>query len=77
MYYLGVCLKNGFGCDKDNKRALKYFLLAADGGVTLAQYNIGAIYYLGDGCNVDYEKAFKRNCKVLTKGVKSSHAQGS
>ena len=38
MYYAGVCLKNGFGCDVNHELSLTYFKEAADGGVAMAQY---------------------------------------
>lgn len=43
----------------DYVTALREFTAAADAGLHLAQYNLGVMYYTGEGVDQDYEQAFK------------------
>ncbi|MDO9476410.1 MAG: tetratricopeptide repeat protein [Pseudohongiella sp.] len=43
----------------DYVTALREFTVAADAGLHLAQYNLGVMYYTGEGVDQDYELAFK------------------
>jgi uncharacterized protein len=54
---LGCMLVRGFGCDKDEKKALKYFRRSSDGGSAAAKYNVGVIYQNGWGTKADFAKA--------------------
>ncbi len=40
------------------KKESKNLIKAAEQGDEVAQYNLGVMYYLGDGIKQDYEKAF-------------------
>ena len=60
-YELGMLYYNPPMCDfeKDFEQAVKYFKIAADEGITEAQYKLGWMYRFGLGCDVDVEKAIK------------------
>jgi hypothetical protein len=53
----GDCLYNGKGVEQNFSEALKYFEKAAEDGLKIAMYNAGNMYYKGDGCTRDIEKA--------------------
>jgi len=44
---------------KDDKEAMNWYLRAAKQGYAKSQYNIGLMYYKGEGVKVDYEEAMK------------------
>lgn len=53
-YYEGVeALDNG-----DYETAIKEFTLSAESGLSVAQFNLGVMYFTGRGTPQDYEKAF-------------------
>ncbi|CAB4484801.1 kinase-like protein [Rhizophagus irregularis] len=53
----GDCLYNGKGVKQNHSEALKYFEKAAEDGIKIAMYNAGNMYYNGNGCTRDIEKA--------------------
>jgi hypothetical protein len=54
---LGCMLARGYGCDKDEKKAMKYFKRSSDGGSAAAKYNVGVLYQNGWGIKADFAKA--------------------
>lgn len=44
---LGLCRQNGYGCEKDDKKAFEYFKRAADSGHPEAINNLGRFYREG------------------------------
>ena len=48
---------HGFGGERDLKKALDYFKMAADKGHAEAQFNLGAMYIGGTGVKKAYDKA--------------------
>lgn len=51
---LGNMLRVGQGVQKDYKEALKWYKLSAEQGWAEAQYNLGKMYYEGEGVPVNY-----------------------
>ena len=66
-YYLGLIYENGYGVKKDKTRAMGYYKLASDKGVTEAMVELGRCYIKGlfnkeyDKALVYFEKAAKLN----------------
>jgi TPR repeat protein len=57
-YYLGRAYDKGYcGIIADKKSALQWYLKAAKDGHMLAQYQLGEIYYTGNGGTPDYPQA--------------------
>ena len=56
---LGFMYGNGQGVPRDDKKAMKWYRLAADQGDALAQNNLGVIYFKGQGVPQDYKEAAK------------------
>lgn len=44
MHNAGVCYMNGIGCKADIDKAIHYYTLAAEAGITNSQHNLGIIY---------------------------------
>lgn len=44
QFYIGVCFDNGYGVNKDIKKAYTWYLKAAKSGHMESQYNIGFFY---------------------------------
>ena len=64
QYNLGNCYANGVGIEKDNEKAVYWFLKSAEQGNVFAQnkledsrYNLGYYYAKGVGVEKDYKKA--------------------
>ena len=56
--FLAGCYADGRGVKKNNKLAFKYFMLAAKGGYSRAQYLVSRFYFQGYGIKKDFKKAF-------------------
>lgn len=69
--YLGWMYENGFGVEIDLNKTLKYNLLASDDS-SVAQYNVGLIYYFEKGIERDKEKALEFWLKSSKGGYKRS-----
>jgi TPR repeat protein len=54
---LGCMLARGYGCEKDDKKAMKYFKRSSEGGSAAAKYNVGVLHQNGWGVKADFEKA--------------------
>jgi len=48
----------GLGAPQNYKEAARYLKLAAEQGFVHAQYDLGKLYYYGDGVDQDYVYAF-------------------
>lgn len=57
QYNLGVCYIEGFGVEKNAKKAVELFQIAADAEYLPAQYNLGVCYKYGIGVEPDDEIA--------------------
>ena len=57
------------------EHALNWYLLAAEQGVIMAQYDLGVMYHTGRGAVQDYSKAIKWYKKASIKGY--SYARGN
>ncbi len=66
--YEGTSLAIGFCSDTDYTRAREYFEMAAQNGVGSAFYNLGVMYFNGDGVERDYKKARKNFLKATEHG---------
>ena len=53
------------------KKAIEWFEKAAEQGDADAQYNLGVMYYDGQGVDVNYKKAFE----CYEKAAEQGHAQ--
>ena len=71
MYYSG----DGISSGKDYNRALELYRKAAEQGDRDAQYNIGVMYYNGQGVNQSYQESREWFIKSAKKG--NSDAQFS
>jgi uncharacterized protein len=49
--------KNGYGVEKDYKKAVEWYIKSAEQGNPSAQNNLGFMYYNGYGVEKDYKKA--------------------
>ena len=58
----------GQGVSKDEKAAVKWFLLSADQGLAFSQINLGQMYSLGLGVAQDFEEAFKWMSRAAEQG---------
>ena len=59
LFLLGYLYENGKGVPQDYKEALKWFRLAAEQGVTEAQFGLGLMYAHGRGVPQDVKEALK------------------
>lgn len=58
-YQTGKMLMAGQGTDKDEKRAVKYYKVAANANLTDAQRDLGLAYWEGSGIEQSNEQAWK------------------
>ena len=58
IYFVGFFYHNGFGVQKDNAEAAKWFLKAADKNAPRAQYYLGLLSTKGDGMPKDPVAAY-------------------
>jgi TPR repeat protein len=63
QYDVAVKLRDGKRLEKDSRKALHYFKLAAAQNNTDAQFNLAVMYFYGDGIETDIEEAF-HYCKL-------------
>ena len=62
----------GQGVTKDYAEAMKWYLKSAEHGDMLAQFCLGAMYYLGQGVTQDFAEAFKWYHKAAEQGCDSA-----
>ena len=58
MTAVGIMYIGGWGVEQSDQLGLEYITKAAKQSHPKAQYSLGAIYYLGVGVPVDFDKAF-------------------
>jgi len=63
-YYAGVDAMDA----GDYDTAIRLFTEAAEGGLAIAQYNLGVLYYSGEGVTQDYRKAFEWTLQAAEQG---------
>ena len=69
QYKLGRMYRQGEGVPKDDREAVKWFLLAAEQGDAEAQYNLGVMYSKGEGVAEDDREAVKWYRKAAAQGL--------
>jgi TPR repeat protein len=67
-YRLGLCYSDGFGCEKDEKRAVDCFLSGAENDHVGCIRTLGICRELGIGCPIDYEMAVALYTKAAMLG---------
>ena len=65
---LGVMYQFGNGVEKDEKKAMEYYVEAANEDVVEAMHNIGYLYQHGKGVDVDLKEAIKWYGKAANLG---------
>lgn len=56
---LGICFACGYGTEKNEAEAFKYYLMAAEDGYTRAMYRTALCYYKGWGIKENPEEAYR------------------
>jgi uncharacterized protein len=64
VYYEGVDAREA----GDHATAVRKFTQAAEAGLAIAQYNLGVLYYSGNGVEQSFEKAFQWTYKAAEQG---------
>lgn len=59
LYMLGICYEQGYGCSKSPKRAISYYVQAANQGYADAEFKLGSIYLEGIVVSRDIKEAEK------------------
>ena len=59
LYWLGVCYENGFGTEKNEKKALESYEMAAAKNISMACDRLGMIYKEGNLVTQNLEKAIE------------------
>ena len=54
--------------DGDYDTAYREFSIAAEAGLDMAQYNLGILYFFGQGVDLDYDQAFKWTSAAADQG---------
>lgn len=66
QYVLGILYQHGRGVPQDGRKAVEWYMKAADRGETAAANNLGYLYYTGKaGVPVDYSRAFHWYLKAV------------
>ena len=71
QFNLGFCYEQGYGCEKDLKKAVRLYGLAADQGHSKAQNHLGLMYFKGEGVSQDFTEART----WFEKAAKKGHAE--
>ena len=72
IHHLAMKHYEGKGVIQDYKKALKWFLLAAEQGNVLSQYNSGFMFYKGKGTIQDHKEALKWYTLAAEQGYASA-----
>ena len=54
---LGIMYNNGYGVEKDERKAVEWYMKAAMNGYAVSQYNLACQYEEGQGVERDYTRA--------------------
>ena len=68
QFNLGMCYKNGYGVEKNLRKATNLYRKAAEQGDATAQYNLGLCYANGDGVEKNLPEAAKWWRKAAEQG---------
>jgi len=63
-----VMCENGTGLERDLGRAVKFYEIAADAGLMAAQYNLGVLYAMGNGVEMNHARARELFEKAAAQG---------
>lgn len=69
---LGFMYEKGYGLVRNEKKAVHLYKKAAEGGVSVAQFNYGEALYLGKGINKNKIEATKWLLLALNRGSKDA-----
>lgn len=69
QYYLAIMYAEGDGVNVDKRKALYWYIKAAEQGYSEAQYNLGLIYLQGDGVKKDIAIAKKYFTQACSLGI--------
>lgn len=72
QYQMGLIHLNGYGVQKDARKAFEFFELAALQNYPDAQFNLALMYSEGDIVKKDLKKAFALTEKAARKGLESA-----
>ena len=72
QFYLGTCFAKGFGVERDNNEAAKWYIKSAEQGDMDSQYAIGFMYFKGHGVNKNYLAGFQWNILAALQGQKKA-----
>lgn len=72
QHILGMMFSQGNGAPQDDVRALKWTLLAAEGGLVNAQFSAATMYFEGAGTTVNESRAFYWYEKAAAQGDASA-----
>lgn len=65
---LGHCYSDGIGTDKDDKKAVECYRIAAENGSAQGQYDLAVCYRNGEGVKQDFAKAVELYEKAIAQG---------
>lgn len=68
IYELGLCYRQGKGCEKSDDNAFKCFKKAAEKNHAASQNELGYCYEVAKGCPLSYDEAFKWYKKAADNG---------
>ncbi|HSC81350.1 MAG TPA: tetratricopeptide repeat protein [Chitinolyticbacter sp.] len=72
QFGLGLAYESGLGVPKDMKRAIHWYLTAAEQGYDKAQYRLGQIYINAQGVPRDFAEAARWHLKAAEQGNASA-----
>ncbi|MBQ7158139.1 MAG: sel1 repeat family protein [Treponema sp.] len=75
FYMYGYCYSNAVGVKKDIKKGIDNYQRASSLGYTMADYQLGEIYYIGTDVPQDEAKAFTYFLKAAESGDAEAQAQ--
>lgn len=68
QFNLGLMLEQGLGAEKNEAKALSWYIKSGSSGNMFAQYNVGVFYENGKGTDVNYAKAHEWYRKAVKQG---------
>ena len=72
---MGLCYETGAGVVKDYVKAVECYRIAAENGVSGAQYHLANCYVDGKGIDVDMDKAAYWYRKAAEQGYKDAESK--
>jgi TPR repeat protein len=74
QYNLGTCFSKGTGVAQDSGAAARWYRLAADQGLAMAQYNLGTCFSRGTGVPKNSAEAARWLSLAADQGFASAQA---